>query len=138
MILIIERLPLRVRLNSAKNLGSMDALKIGVAQTYSLFPGVSRAGATIMGGLLAVLSRTTTTEYSFLLAMPVLIVATFYELFKNLNRLYAEGILMLAVGFVMSIVIALIVVKTLLRFVTRHDFTSFALYRIDLGLLVLA
>lgn len=87
MILIIERLPLRVRLNSVENLGSMDALKIGVAQTYPLFFGVSRAATTIMGGLLTGLSRTTTTEYSFLLTAPVLIAATFHELFKNLDPL---------------------------------------------------
>lgn len=138
LILIIERLPLRVRVNSVENLGPLDALKIGVAQTFSLFPGVSRAGATIMGGLLAGLSRTVATEYSFLLAMPVMFAATFYELFKNLNLLHAEDVPLFAVGFVMSFVTALIVVKAFLKYVSRHDFTAFALYRIVLGLVVLA
>lgn len=137
-ILIIERLPLRVRVNSMENLSPLDALKIGIAQVFSLFPGVSRAGATIMGGLLAGLSRTAATEFSFLLAMPVMFAATFYELLGNLELLHAQDIPLFAVGFIMSFVTALVVVKAFLKFVSRHDFTSFALYRIIFGLLVLA
>ncbi len=138
LILIIERLPLRVRVNSMENLSPLDALKIGIAQTFSLFPGVSRAGATIMGGLLTGLSRTAATEFSFLLAMPVMFAATFYELLKNLDLLHPEDIPLFAVGFIMSFITALVVVKAFLKFVSRHDFTSFALYRIVFGLLVLA
>jgi len=138
LILIIERMPLRVRVNSMENLSPLDALKIGIAQTFSLFPGVSRAGATIMGGLLAGLSRTAATEFSFLLAMPVMFAATFYELLGNLKLLHAQDIPLFAVGFVMSFVTALVVVKAFLKFVSRHDFTSFALYRIVFGVLVLA
>jgi undecaprenyl-diphosphatase len=121
-----------------EDLGPLDALKIGIAQTFSLFPGVSRAGATIMGGLLSGLSRTAATEFSFLLAMPVMFAATFYELLKNHELLYVTDIPLFAVGFVMSFVTALVVVKAFLKFVSRHDFTSFALYRIVFGLLVLA
>jgi len=138
LILLIERLPLRVRVDSMEDLGPLDAFKIGIAQTFSLFPGVSRAGATIMGGLLSGLSRTAATEFSFLLAMPVMFAATFYELFKNLNLLHAGDIPVFAVGFVTAFISALIVVKAFLRFVSRHDFTSFALYRIVFGLIVLA
>lgn len=138
LILIIERMPLRVRVNSMENLSPLDALKIGIAQTFSLFPGVSRAGATIMGGLLAGLSRTAATEFSFLLAMPVMFAATFYELLGNIKLLHAQDIPLFAVGFVMSFVTALVVVKAFLKFVSRHDFTSFALYRIVFGVLVLA
>ena len=138
LILIIERLPLRVRVNSMENLSPLDALKIGIAQTFSLFPGVSRAGATIMGGLLAGLSRIAATEFSFLLAIPVMFAATFYELLNNLDLLHAQDIPLFAVGFVMSFITALVVVKAFLKFVSRHDFTSFALYRIVFGLLVLA
>ena len=138
LILLIERLPLRVRVNSMEDLGPLDAFKIGIAQTFSLFPGVSRAGATIMGGLLSGLSRTAATEFSFLLAMPVMFAATFYELFKNLDLLHAGDIPVFAVGFVTAFISALIVVKAFLRFVSRHDFTSFALYRIVFGLIVLA
>ncbi len=138
LILIIERLPLRVRVNSMEDVGPLDALKIGIAQTFSLFPGVSRAGATIMGGLLAGLSRTAATEFSFLLAMPIMFAATFYELLKNYQLLHAADIPLFAVGFVTSFVTALVVVKAFLKFVSRHDFTAFAVYRIVFGLIVLA
>lgn len=138
LILLIERLPLRARVNSMEDLGPLDAFKIGIAQTFSLFPGISRAGATIMGGLLSGLSRTAATEFSFLLAMPVMFAATFYELFRNLDLLHAGDIPVFAVGFVTAFISALIVVKAFLRFVSRHDFTSFALYRIVFGAIVLA
>lgn len=138
LILVIERLPLRVRVNSMEDLRPLDAFKIGVAQTFSLFPGVSRAGATIMGGLLSGLSRTAATEFSFLLAMPIMFAATFYELFKNIDLLYVEDIPLFATGFIMSFITALVVVKAFLKFVSRHDFTVFAVYRIVFGVIVLA
>lgn len=138
LILIIERLPLRVRVHSMEKLSPMDAFKIGIAQTFSLFPGVSRAGATIMGGLLSGLSRTAATEFSFLLAMPIIFAATFYELFKSWHLLQAQDIPLFATGFVMSFITALIVVKAFLKFVSRHNFTVFAVYRIVFGFIVLA
>lgn len=138
VILWIERLPLRVRVTSMEDLGPLDALKIGVAQTFSLFPGVSRAGATIMGGLLAGLSRTAATEFSFLLAMPVMFAATLFELISNYSLFEAGDIPVFTAGFVTAFVSALIVVKIFLRFVSNHDFTSFAIYRIVFGALVLA
>lgn len=137
VILWIERLPLRVRVTSMEALGPMDAFKIGIAQTFSLFPGVSRAGATIMGGLLAGLSRTAATEFSFLLAMPVMFAATFFELMSNYNLFEAADFPVFATGFVASFLSALIVVKIFLRFVSNHNFTSFAVYRIIFGALVL-
>ncbi len=138
VILWIERLPLRVRVTSMEDLGPLDALKIGVAQTFSLFPGVSRAGATIMGGLLTGLSRTAATEFSFLLAMPVMFAATFFELLSNYKLFETADIPVFATGFVAAFVSALIVVKMFLRFVSNHNFTSFAIYRIVFGALVLA
>ncbi|MEW6331302.1 MAG: undecaprenyl-diphosphate phosphatase [Pseudomonadota bacterium] len=137
-ILWIERLPLRVRVTSMESLAPLDALKIGIAQTFSLFPGVSRAGATIMGGLLAGLSRTAATEFSFLLAMPVMFAATFFDLLSNRELFEAADIPVFAAGFVSAFVSALIVVKIFLRFVSNHNFTSFAIYRIVFGALVLA
>jgi len=136
-ILLIERLPLKVRTNDVDSLGMLDALKIGLAQTFSLFPGVSRAGATIMGGLLAGLSRTAATEFSFFLAMPMMVAATGYELFNNLHALKTSDLEVMAVGFVMSFISAVIVVKMFLRYVSRHDFSVFAWYRIVFGLIVL-
>ena len=136
-ILWIERLSLRVRVTSMEDVGPMDALKIGIAQTFSLFPGVSRAGATIMGGLLSGLSRTAATEFSFLLAMPVMFAATFFELLTNHTLLEAADIPVFTAGFVTSFISALIVVRIFLCFVSSHDFTLFAVYRIILGTLVL-
>lgn len=137
LILIIERLPLRARVQELDSITARDALKIGLAQTLSLFPGVSRAGATIMGGLLTGLSRTTATEFSFFLAMPVMLAATVFELYGNLDGMRADDFWALAVGFVMSFITAVIVVKLFLRYVSNHSFAVFAWYRIGFGLLVL-
>ena len=136
-ILLIERLSLTVHTNNVDSLRMRDAFKIGLAQTFSLFPGVSRAGATIMGGLLSGLSRTAATEFSFFLAMPVMVAATAYELFNNLHALKASDLEVLAAGFLMSFISAVVVVKMFLRYVSRHDFTVFAWYRIVFGLIVL-
>ncbi len=138
LILMIERLPLRVHTSNVDSLRLRDAFKIGIAQTFSLFPGISRAGATIMGGLLSGLSRTAATEFSFFLAMPVMVAATGYELFKNRGSLSGSDMEALAVGFAASFLSAVIVVKLFLRFVARHDFSVFAWYRIVFGALVLA
>ncbi len=137
-IMLIERLPLRTRITSMENLGPRDAFKIGIAQTFSLFPGVSRAGATIMGGLLAGLSRTAATEFSFLLAMPIMFAATLFELLNNHALFEAADFPVFATGFLASFVSALVVVKIFLRYVSNHNFTSFAIYRIVFGALVLA
>jgi undecaprenyl-diphosphatase len=138
VILIIERLPLKVRTTEVDSLSTTDAFRIGIAQTFALFPGVSRAGATIMGGLLTGLSRTAATEFSFFLAMPVMVAATGYEMAKNLHALKAGDLEVLAVGFAVSFISALVVVKLFLRYVAHHNFSAFAWYRIAFGTLVLA
>jgi undecaprenyl-diphosphatase len=137
-ILVIERLPIRHRISQLDTITARDAFKIGLAQVASLFPGVSRAGATIMGGLLAGLNRTTATEFSFYLAMPVMVAATAFELYGNLGGMHLHDLQAFAVGFVMSFVTAVVVVKLFLRYVSNHDFTVFAWYRIVFGSLVLA
>ena len=113
------------------------ALKIGLAQSFALFPGVSRAGATIMGGLLTGLSRTAATEFSFFLAIPTMFAATLYDLYKNRDLIQAEEAALLAVGFVCAFLSALLVVKVFLAFVSRHSFVPFAWYRIIFGGVVL-
>jgi undecaprenyl-diphosphatase len=138
LILVIERLPLRTRIRKLDSITPRDALKIGIAQTFSLFPGVSRAGATIMGGLIAGLNRTTATEFSFFLAIPVMVAATAFELYGNLDGMHTNDLWAFAVGLLMSFVTAVIVVKLFLRYVSNHDFTVFAWYRIVFGLGVLA
>lgn len=136
-ILIIERLPVKIRVTEVDAMRARDAFKIGLAQMFSLIPGVSRAGATIMGGLMAGLSRTTATEFSFFLALPIMLAATGFELFNNMHDLEVDDLKFLAVGFVMSFVTALIVVKMFLRYVSNHNFSVFAWYRIVFGVLVL-
>lgn len=138
VILLIERLPRRDRVLTLDAIRPLDAFKIGIAQTFSLFPGVSRSGATIMGGLLAGLSRKAATEFSFFLAMPTMIAATLYALYKDLEHMTAGDTLMFGVGFVMAFFSALVVVRAFLAYVARHTFVPFAYYRIGFGLLVLA
>jgi undecaprenyl-diphosphatase len=99
---------------------------------------VSRAGATIIGGLLAGLSRTTATEFSFFLAIPIMFAATFFDLYKSADILRADDIAPFAIGFVVAFITALIVVRTFLVYVGRHTFRPFAWYRIVFGLAVAA
>jgi len=114
-----------------------DALKVGFAQALALIPGTSRSGATIIGGLFFGLSRKAATEFTFFLAMPTLIMATIYELYKERALLSADDLGMWAAGFAASFVSAFLCVRWLLRYISSHDFTVFAWYRIGFGLVVL-
>ena len=136
-IAIIERLPIKPRAHGTNKIGYGQALAIGIAQMFSLFPGVSRSGATIMGGLCAGLDRRTSTEFSFLLAFPVMMAATGFDLLKNFRLLDASFLGIFAVGFVTAFVSALLVVRWFIRYVERHTFGAFAVYRIVLGVAVL-
>lgn len=115
-----------------------DALKVGFAQAFALIPGTSRSGATIIGGMLFGLSRQAATEFSFFLAMPTLMAAGAYDLWKARALLSAQDIPLFAVGLGFSFLSALACVHWLIRFVASHTFTVFAWYRIGFGLLVLA
>jgi undecaprenyl-diphosphatase len=137
VILWAERRKHVVRVESVDDMTWRDALKVGFAQCCALIPGTSRAGATIIGGLLFGLSRRAATEFSFFLAVPVLFAASAYELFKHRSLLSADDIGMFAVGFVFAFVSAFLCVRWLLRYIMQHDFTAFAWYRIGFGALVL-
>lgn len=113
------------------------ALGIGFAQALAMIPGTSRSGATIIGGLFLGLSRKTAAEFSFLLAIPTMLAATAYDLYKNWALFDAGDIPLFMVGGVAAFVSALIAIRGLLRFVGNHDYTIFAWYRIVFGLLVL-
>jgi undecaprenyl-diphosphatase len=115
-----------------------DALKVGFAQAFALIPGTSRSGATIIGGMLFGLSRQAATEFSFFLAMPTLMAAGVYDLWKARALLSAQDFPLFAVGLGFSFLSALACVHWLIRFVASHTFTVFAWYRIGFGLLVLA
>ena len=138
LILLIERRPRQPRVVALEQLAPLDALKVGIAQTASLFPGISRAGATIMGGLLTGLSRRTATEFSFFLAIPTMFAATIYDLLSSRQALDAHDAVLLAVGFVVAFITALVVIRAFLHYVSRHTFVPFAHYRIVFGALVLA
>jgi undecaprenyl-diphosphatase len=115
-----------------------DALKLGVAQCAALIPGTSRSGATIIGGLFFGLSRKCATEFSFFLAIPTLVAASAYSLWKARALLSLDDVPMFGVGFIAAFISAFIVVRWLIRYVSTHDFTIFAWYRIVFGLVVLA
>ncbi|MCU0936845.1 MAG: undecaprenyl-diphosphate phosphatase [Gammaproteobacteria bacterium] len=136
-ILYIERKVYQPRFESVDQIGWREALKVGFAQTLALFPGVSRAGATIMGGLVFGLSRKAAAELSFFLAIPTMLAATVYDLYKNWEILSFDDAPVFAVGFVASFVSAMVVVKALVRYVSTHSFVPFAWYRIAFGLVVL-
>jgi len=137
-ILYIERRVYHPRYATVDDLDARTALKVGFAQTLAMFPGVSRAGATIMGGLIFGLSRRAATEFSFFLAIPTMLAATVYDLYKNWELLSLEHDLpVFAVGFAASFLAAMIAVKALLKYVSNHSFTVFAWYRIVFGLVVL-
>ncbi|MNC86843.1 Undecaprenyl-diphosphatase [compost metagenome] len=115
-----------------------DALKVGVAQAFALIPGTSRAGATIIGGMLFGLSRRAATEFSFFLAVPTLLAAGAYELYAERALLSAGDFGIFTVGFAAAFVSAFLCVRWLLRYIATHDFSVFAWYRIGFGLLVLS
>jgi len=115
-----------------------DALKVGFAQAFALIPGTSRAGATIIGGMLFGLSRRVATEFSFFLAVPTLIAAGAYDLYKNRALLSAADVGLFATGMAAAFVSAFLCVRWLLRYIATHDFSVFAWYRIGFGLIVFA
>ncbi|MDE2441676.1 MAG: undecaprenyl-diphosphate phosphatase [Betaproteobacteria bacterium] len=138
VIIWAERRTHTVRVESVDDMTPLDALKLGVAQAFALIPGTSRSGATIIGGLLFGLSRKAATEFSFFLAIPTLFAATAYNLYKERALLNADDLGMWAVGFVSAFISAFLCVRWLLRYISSHDFTAFAWYRIAFGIVVLA
>jgi undecaprenyl-diphosphatase len=137
VILLIERLRPREQVADVADVRPPTALGVGLAQVLSLIPGTSRSGATIMGGYALGLSRRAATEFSFFLSIPVMFAATLYDLLKSRGALGAADIPAFTVGFVVSFVSALIVVKAFLGYVSRHSFRAFAWYRIVLGAAIL-
>lgn len=136
-ILWAERRKHVIRIQSVDDLTWQDALKLGFAQAFALIPGTSRSGATIIGGLFFGLSRKAATEFSFFLAIPTLVVAGIYQLWKERELLNVDDIGMWAVGFIASFVSAFLCVRWLLRYISSHDFSLFAWYRIAFGLVVI-
>lgn len=137
VILWAERREHRIRVESVDDLTPLDALKLGFAQAFALIPGTSRSGATIIGGLLVGLSRRAATEFSFFLAIPTLGLAALYQLYKERTLLSLDDMGMWVAGFVAAFISAFLCVRWLLRYISSHDFSLFAWYRIGFGALVL-
>ena len=137
LILWAERREHVIEVEQADDMDWKHALKIGLAQCLALIPGTSRSGATIIGGLFFGLSRKAAAEFSFFLAIPTMFAATFYDLFKNRELLDGNDLGLIAAGFTAAFLSALVAVRGLLRFVSNHDFTIFAWYRIVFGIVIL-
>ncbi len=138
LILLIERWSPRSTVHAIDDMKPRTALGIGLAQVLSLVPGVSRSGATIMGGYALGLSRVVATEFSFFLAVPIMLVATVFDLVQSWSYLSATDAPMFAVGFIVAFLSAIVVVRAFLKYVSAHSFSAFAWYRIGFGILLLA
>jgi undecaprenyl-diphosphatase len=132
-ILVIERLVKAPKTYSVEAISWRTALGIGVIQCLSMIPGVSRSGATIMGALSLGVERKTAAEFSFFLAVPTMLAASAYDLYKNHANLGEGGWSQIGVGFVVSFVVALLVIRWFVGIVARHGFGPFAWYRIVAG-----
>ena len=138
VILWAERRPQSAaRIHSVDDMTPLDALKVGLVQCLAMVPGTSRSGATIIGGMLLGLSRKAATDFSFFLAIPTLIGAGAYSLYKERALLTAADIPMFSVGLVFSFISAWLCVRWLLRYISTHSFVPFAYYRIVFGVVVL-
>lgn len=139
VIIWAEKREHKIRIHEVEDLSPLDALKLGFAQAFALIPGTSRSGATIIGGLLFGLSRKAATEFSFFLAIPTLVVASLYDLYKHRDLLdLATDTPYFAAGLIAAFLSALVAIKALLRYISHHDFIIFAWYRIIFGLIVIA
>lgn len=136
-IVAVEKMRLRPRSSSVDGMDARQALAIGLAQCAALFPGFSRAAATILGGLLAGLDRPTAARFSFLLAVPTLLGAAVLDLAKGLGSLAPADLAWMGLGLVVSFVSAWLAVRWFLRFVSHHSLVVFAWYRVALGAVVL-
>ena len=138
IILWVEKkAKLTTRIQSIDDMSAMDAFKVGLVQCLGMIPGTSRSGATIIGGMLLGLSRKAATEFSFFLAIPTLIGAGAYSLYKERALLSMADLPLFTVGLVVSFISAWLCIRWLLRYVATHSFVPFAYYRIAFGLVVL-
>ncbi|NLC34958.1 MAG: undecaprenyl-diphosphate phosphatase [Alcaligenaceae bacterium] len=123
----------RATAHALEQISWKQALVVGFAQCLAMVPGTSRSGATIISGMIAGIDRRTATEFSFFLAMPTMLAATVYDLYRNASVLNSTEASAIAVGFVAACISALVVVRAVLHFVSRHTYRPFAWYRIGFG-----
>lgn len=137
IILLIERIKPKPNVMSTQGMTLKKALGIGLCQMVAMIPGTSRSGATMMGALMFGLERKVAAEFSFFLAIPTMLGATVYDLYKNWAHLDGAAMEMIAVGFVAAFLSALLVVRWFIAYISKHGFVPFAYYRIIIGLLIL-
>jgi len=133
-ILVVERYKPLPSLDNPYGLSATTSLQIGLFQCLSMIPGTSRSGATILGALVLGVERKAATEFSFFLAIPTMVAATAYDLYKNRGLVSSHDTELIVVGFIAAFVSALLVVRWLVGWVARHSFHPFAWYRIVVGL----
>ena len=132
-----RRTAVATRVETVDDMAPLDALKVGLVQCLAMIPGTSRSGATIIGGMLLGLSRKCATDFSFFLAIPTLVGAGLYSLYKERALLSAADIPLFGVGLLFSFLSAWVCVRWLLRYISTHTFVAFAWYRIAFGIVVL-
>ncbi len=126
------------RVRDVDNMTTLDALKVGFAQCFGLIPGMSRSGSALIGGMLFGLSRNVATEFSFFLGVPTLAAASLYSLWKDRGLLSINDVPHFAIGLIVSFVVALVVIRWLIRFVATNTLVVFAWYRVAFGAFILA
>jgi undecaprenyl-diphosphatase len=138
IIILVERKYKNISQSTEiENIKPATAFYIGLFQCVAMIPGVSRSGATIIGGILLGLNRKTATEFSFFLAIPTISAASFYDLFKNYSTLTADNLGLIAIGLLTSFFSAMLVIKWFISFVSKNNFVGFGIYRILLGTIIL-
>lgn len=138
LLIILEKILVKIKIKNyleIEELGLKSCLLIGLSQTVSMIPGVSRAAATIIGGMSVGLSRQSAVEFSFLLAVPTMAAATGLDLLKSYQYFSSQDIKMLTLGFIISFISAKIAVEWLIKFMKNHSLAAFGVYRIALALL---
>ena len=137
LFLVIERVPRKAKIKSIAAIDFKTAFLIGCAQSLAVIPGTSRSGSTILGALLLGLSRGTAAEFSFFLAIPVMFGVSLLELVKHAAAVSFGEVIVLIVGMVVSFVVSVLVIRSLMSYIRKHNFRAFGLYRIALGALIL-
>lgn len=138
IIIAVDRKPREdSKVKTVDEIKPLTAFYIGLFQCLAMIPGVSRSGATIIGGILVGLNRKTAAEFSFFLAIPTITAASFYDLYKNYSSISATDLDFIFIGLISSFISAILVIKWFINFVSRNNFVPFGIYRIALGILVL-
>ncbi len=138
VIILVEKFTdERKRTTTLDTMTTKDAFIVGCSQVISMIPGTSRSAATIMGGMLGGMTRLAATEFSFLLSFPIMMAASLYEIYHYHQLLTSDMISILAIGFVVAFIVSFFIVGWLVRFVQRHTFLGFGIYRLILGAFIL-